>query len=443
MPNGVETLTQVGANWELQLADDTIYVFNSTGRLDTIQYRGGYVQTLDWDANGKNIAVTDNLGRSLTFAYGANGLLSQMTDADGHVTQYTYIDKSGAVAPGVTVASIENALDTVIYPDATPSDTDNPRIQYLYENTSLPYALTGIIDERGVRYASWTYDGSGRAASSEHAGGVEHFSFAYDTVNSKTTVTNPLGKDTVYHFNQNVNGVSLLTQIEGIASPNCAASNTDFGYDANLFVNQVTDGEGRITAVVNNTRGLPTSVTRGSGTPSAATTSYSWDASFRVPSQVVQPGLTTDLTWSLGRLTLLTQTDTTTTTIPYPTNGQTRTWRFAYYAPGLLASVDGPLAGSGDMVRYRYNNGNGFIQTVTNELGQLTEVTAWDARGNPKTIIDPNGVVSTLTYDERGRFTSVTVDPGGLAGQTAVAYNAAGDIAKITRPERRVPAIHL
>ena len=29
---------------------------------------------------------------------------------------------------------------------------------YLYENAALPSALTGILDENGKRYATWTYD---------------------------------------------------------------------------------------------------------------------------------------------------------------------------------------------------------------------------------------------------------------------------------------------
>ena len=38
--------------------------------------------------------------------------------------------------------------------------------QYVYGNASFPNALTGIIDENGKRYASWTYDAQGRAISS-------------------------------------------------------------------------------------------------------------------------------------------------------------------------------------------------------------------------------------------------------------------------------------
>src|SRR5690606_14902375 len=58
----------------------------------------------------------------------------------------------------------------VTYPDLTPSNSaDNPARQYLYEDVRFPTFLTAIIDENGERYASWVYDDSGRAVSSEHA----------------------------------------------------------------------------------------------------------------------------------------------------------------------------------------------------------------------------------------------------------------------------------
>ena len=240
-------------------------------------------------------------------------------------------------------------LDTVIYPDATPlTDSDNPKVQYLYTDTNFPYALTGIKDERGIQFATWTYDSaSGRVATSEHAGSVESTSLSYDDTNHKTTVTNAFGKVTVYHYNINVPGVSRITQVEGQVSTNTAAANTD---DSNGFIHQITAGESRVTAITNDSRGLPTSIVRGYGTASASTTSYTWHSTLRVPTQIVQPNLTTDLTWTSGQLTSVTQTDTTSTSVPYSTNGQTRTWAYTYTTGGLLASVDGPLSGTADPV---------------------------------------------------------------------------------------------
>jgi RHS repeat-associated protein len=435
--NEPETITWNGTDWLLTLPDDSVYSFDTTGKLLSIQFRGGYTQTLTWDGNGHNTQVSDNLGRSLTFTYGANGLLSQLTDPDGNVFSYSYQDNSNT-ASYVTTYGITIDITNMPQPEYALSGVTNPdttSVQYLYENTSFPYALTGVIDERGNRFETTTYDSSGRVATTEQAGSVQTYSFSYDDTDSQTTVTNPYGKTAIYHYNNNVAGMIQLTEIEGQSSSHTAAANTSFGYDSNGYVNQVTDGEGRVTQIVNDARGIPTSITRGYGTSSAVTTTYTLDSTFHVPDEIVEPNLTTDFTWnSSGQLTQVTQTDTTSQTTPYSTNGQTRTWAYTYTSTGgLLASVDGPLSGSGDTVSYTYNS-SGFLQTVTDQVGNVTTFTAWNGRGQPTSMTDPNGVVTNLTYDTRGRLLTVTADASGIAAVTTIVYDGAGDITQITRP---------
>ncbi|UQW76404.1 hypothetical protein [Pseudomonas avellanae] len=40
--------------------------------------------------------------------------------------------------------------------------------EYHYENSRNSGLLTGITDERGIRFATWVYDTQGRAVSSQH-----------------------------------------------------------------------------------------------------------------------------------------------------------------------------------------------------------------------------------------------------------------------------------
>ena len=93
------------------------------------------------------------------------------------------------------------------------------------------------------------------------------------------------------------------------------------------------------------------------------------------------PNLTTDYTWTSGQLTQVTQTDTTSTTVPYSTNGQTRTWAFTYDTAGSLLTVDGPLSGTGDTVTYAYDT-SGYLASATNEVGQTTTITSVNGRGH-------------------------------------------------------------
>jgi RHS repeat-associated protein len=64
----------------------------------------------------------------------------------------------------------------------------------------------------------------------------------------------------------------------------------------------------------------------------------------------------------------------------------------------------------------------------------VTQFSAWNGRGQPTAMTDPNGVFTEFSYDALGRLTGSTVDPGGVAANTTFEYNAVGDVTKITRP---------
>ena len=157
-----------------------------------------------------------------------------------------------------------------------------------------------------------------------------------------------------------------------------------------------------------------------------------------MPTQVVEPGLTTDLTWNTsGQLTQLKQTDTTTQSVPFSTSGRTRIWAYTYGTGGNLTSVDGPLAGTGDTTSYAYNAG-GNLTTVTDQVGHVSTATAWNGRGQPTSVKDPNNTVTQYAYDPLGRLTSITVEPTNQPHVWTVTYTAAGDVATLAEPSGRV-----
>lgn len=73
----------------------------------------------------------------------------------------------------------------------------------------------------------------------------------------------------------------------------------------------------------------------------------------------------------------------------------------------------------------------GDLQTVTNAAGQVTSYTQYDKHGNVLQQSDPNGVVTTNTYDLRQRLLSTSV-----AGQTTnYTYDPAGQLLQVTAPD--------
>ncbi|UGA36411.1 hypothetical protein JOS77_18680 [Chromobacterium haemolyticum] len=102
--------------------------------------------------------MADSWGNMLALAYDADMRVASLADPAGNITKYTY-DGNGNLA-------------TVSYPDGK-------SIQYLYENSTYTHLLTGLIDENGERYASWSYDSQGRAISNVQAGGVGNYTLDY------------------------------------------------------------------------------------------------------------------------------------------------------------------------------------------------------------------------------------------------------------------------
>lgn len=414
------TLTSLGSSgWILTDDHDNIETYTLSGQLSSIKTRSGYEQDLNYDTNGNLISVADSFGRTLTFTI-ANGSIRTMTDPDGNVYTYNY---QSLVTPS-------DQLVGAVFPGS-----GSPTVQYVYENTSYPYALTGVIDENGNRYATWSYDANLRATNSQHAGGADATTVSYSlgsTGVGTVTATNALGKQTTYTLAL-VAGVGKIVTIAGSASPHTPATTESFTYDSNGYVANHTDNNGNITQYVNDARGHITSETDAFGTPLARTITTSWDPTYNVPTQKVQPGLTTHYTYSSGLLTEKTETDTTTTTVPYSTNGTTRTWSYAYYPNGLLHTVTGPL-GTGDTVTYTYD-AHGCVASFTDQLGHATTITAVNGRCEPLSSSDANGIVTNYSYDNRGRIISVVVNPGPNQSVTGFTYDPAGNLTVITFPD--------
>ncbi|MDW3716117.1 MULTISPECIES: RHS repeat domain-containing protein [unclassified Pseudomonas] len=158
---------------------------------------------------------------------------------------------------------------------------------YFYDDPRNPNLLTGITDERGIRYATWAYDDQGRAISSEHAGGAERTLVSYNADGS-STVTNALGKRTTYRF-QTIQGIRRITAIEGEPSANCPNSNSTFTYDDRGLVKTRTDNKGNVTTFDYNDRGLEVSRTEAYGTPQARTVTTTWHPTLFLPASVTEP----------------------------------------------------------------------------------------------------------------------------------------------------------
>jgi RHS repeat-associated protein len=420
------TLTHSGSNWTLTDHDDTIesYTTTSAGNealLNTIQSRNGYTQTMHYNGSNQLSSVTDSYSRSLGLSYNSDGTLNTLTTQDSTVITYGY-----------TAGGTGTNLTSVTFPTSPASV-----LTYVYgENSAPPNSLTGIVDENNNRYATWGYDSNGRATSSQlGTGSNAKLTTVTYNAGGTTTVTNALGVQDAYTFTT-LQSVPKVTGISRAATSTTAGATRTFNYDSNGYLQSATDWNGVQTTYVNNSHGLPTTVNEAVGKPEARTTTASYDPTFiHLPHQIITTGLTTTFAYDPSNGNLLTRTDkdTTTQTVPYSTNGQTRTWTYTYNN-FLLASVQNPRTDVTAITNYGYG-ADGALTSITDALTHATNITQHTGGGRPLTIVDANSVTTTLVYDGRQRLTSSAVTTSGGTLTTSYTIDPAGELTKMTLPD--------
>jgi YD repeat-containing protein len=271
-PTELGRLTKAGDTWLYTAKNNDTYSFDATGRLTHWTNAAGAEHLLSY-VNG-SVTVTDNLGQTLSFTEDAEHQPLTLSTA------------------GLTIKYDYNAAQRLV--KLTRGGQTEQRL-FHYEKADKPNLLTGITDERGVRFTTWTFDDQDRATSSEHAGGVEHTQITYNADGS-STVTNEFGKKSIYRF-VTIDGVKRVSAIEGEALGSCPMSNSTFTYDERGLLKTKTDNKGFVTTYDYNDRGLEITRTEATGTAQARTTTTTWHATLNLPLTVTEPGRVTTYTY--------------------------------------------------------------------------------------------------------------------------------------------------
>ncbi len=419
--------------WQLTTVDDQTEKYDAQGRLIAIRERSGLSQTLTYNASSLLQTVSDLFGRSLTFTYDASSRLQSVTGPAGIQLQYHY--------------GPERQLTSVTYPDGGIR-------QYHYEDSRFPLALTGITDENGDRYAIWAYDAEQRVNESSHAGSVERYQFTYDADGS-SSVTDPLGTIRTNRF-QVIDNVVKMTSVEGAANPPCG--NQPFRAYSGPFVVESRDWNGSGTCYKHDlARNLGT--VRGEGltgscpvnldtwTPAGGTVerkiTTEWHPTWRLPTRIAEPkrittfvyhgdgGASCGATGALCSKAVQATSDVAGAQVFSATPvGAARIWTYTYDVNGQVLTTDGPRTDVSDVTTFSFDAA-GNLTTITNALGHVTQIAAYDVHGNPLTVVDSNGLTTTLAYDDRQRLASRTVGTETMTYE----YDGAGQLTKVTLPD--------
>ena len=386
-------MTQIG--WQLVRADDSTEAYNMTGQLTSVTTRAGLVTSLTY-TSGNLTTVTGPFAQTLTFTYDASNRVLTMTVPDTGVFHYAYDPL--------------NNLSTVKYPDGKTHS-------YYYGVLAFPNLLSGVIDELGNMYASWTFDSTGRVLTSQNAGGANKMTYVYSSGSTQATDAN--GNTHTTNFTTQY-GLIKPTSVTGDPYP--PAGGAAFTYDTNGFVSSVTDWDGNVTNYVHNAKGEETSRTEAYGSAVARTITTTWHATFHLPLTITEPLRTTTFTYDAnGNMLTKSITDGT----------YTRTWTFTYNGNGQVLTAEDPDT---NVTTYTYDV-SGNVATMKNALLQTVTYNTYNADGYLTKMTDPNSLVTFLTYDARNRMTEKQA--GSYTSRWA--YDAAGNLTKVKRC-RTVPA---
>lgn len=432
-------------------ADGSVFEFLPTGELESVRdafgnrisltYTAGLLTTLTATSGG---VVTG----TLTIMY-SGGKVSTVTDSDGRTTTYSY-DGDGLLS------NVSTPLGSVTYEYDTSS------------NLLMRFAITRVTVSDGT-FTDLSYDILGRLSGTALNGGIAGTTYTYDT-HGGITATDANGGSVTTLFNAHNQPEEIRTSAGNVTQYDYDAQGRLMAYtlpsgdrlsivystngttsttvdpDGNTVTvvrdpitgqpTRITDSRGNSTLYSYSTQGQLLSITYADGTserfaydvrgnPDFAvnrrgnTVDYSFDTSGRLTDKTVGGGTTTYTYDTRGNLG--TSTDSTgTTTLTYE-SGTDRLLSIAYP--------------DGRTVAYTYD-AFGRRQTISDQNG-YTVAYGYDAQGRLETLSDGSGTLVTYTYDPVGR---VSRKDFGNGTASVFTYNSLSQLTQIQnlRPDTSV-----
>ena len=460
--------------WLLRHRHRGFDVFDNFGNLiKTVQLNGQSVELIRQSSLLTMTSIPS--GRVLVYstsnATTPVGSYDTVTLPDGAVLRYKF--NSAALVTELKYPDLQ--VKTYLYDEAAATGTTDP--------TSW---LTGILDELGVRYSTYAYDGV-NPKSTELASGVNKYSFAINSSSANTRVTTPISgaASMGLWWERGPDGERRVTQRTQFAGSGSTASTTTYSYDASGNVASKDDSSGgRVCYVSDTTRNVEKVRVEGLsavGSCAAYTASNAnaptgsrkvsteWHPDWRLSTKVAEPGkITTSIyngqpdPFNGGALASCAPT---TALLPdgkpiavlckhveqatTDTDGHlgfsaalqsgvaNRQTSWTYNQWGQVLTEDGPRTDVNDVTTYAYYSDTtadhmpGDLQSVTNAAGKVSSYSKYNKHGQVLESSDANGVLSVNTYDLRQRLLSSSV--GGQT--TSYSYDAAGQLKKVTLPD--------
>jgi len=378
-----------------------------------------------FDTSGKLINIQNRTGKNICVSHQSNGNLVITEPISGKSLTVSY-NSSGIVS------SVSDQLsNTCIFGyDAnlcltSITDANSKTTTYTYDKDGR--VLTGK-DGDSVRYFTDTYDDAGRIVSQLDAiDGSKQTYFKYDdtSVNGETIVT-----ITDRNGNTRKNTFNCTRQLVSVIDEN--GNSKSYTYDSNGNLATEMDALGHVQSITYDVHNHPLEQTDFAG----AKTKKTYDSNGNMLSVVNSDGGVTTYTYDTNnRVTSLTDTRGNNTTYIYDQDGlliekNVGTQKFSYiYENGMLKSAADP---EGGVTSYTYDGAGRLTSTIDADKNKTVYV--YDAKGNMLSKSDSLNNVTSFTYNSRGDILTQTDANGNVSkyqyngnGKTVLMTDAKGN----------------
>ena len=467
LPEDYIEYTPYHNNYSVDVAK-TIYYYANTSKgvreeISSINYPNGEAKFFYYNNDtGLESNIADAMGNITSYTYNSKGKVTSTTNPKGLVTEYIYADnevdlleiRNGLGSIYMTYDEHHNILShtgldgktvTMHYNDfgqlQSVTDQNNRETTYIYR---ADHTLQRI-ERNGLIVAEHSYDNIGRLASSKDATGL-FLTYNYDNLNHLTSVTYPDGKKDEMEY----------------SSAQCPRLRTKAVYRSGLTDKYKYTKEKKLGESLNSEGGVSSNNYDLNGNlitftdPNNNTTSFSYDAKNRLLAKIYNDGKSVSyLRNSSGAIIQRTNARGIVTKYYYDENNNLITvehndgstpnisieydiydritriedgsgaYLFTYDSASRIHTIDGPWAN--DTLTYSYDN-LGRIATTQVEGGLLRSYT-YDAMGRLKSV---KSGADTFTYTFKGPANPLIATlTRAIGAVTAYQYNTLNQLTTI------------
>ena len=402
-----------------EVARSVSTTYDAFGRVTSRTDGDGHVVTFGYDRLGRQVSSSQTIGgvaRTTQTTYDAFDRVLTRADALGNLTTYQYDLAQHktlvTTSDGVTLTTVTNAYgDTVSVTDGAGNATTytyDAEGRRLTTTDALGHTATDVYDADGelIRTTdatghaiAYSYDAAGRALSRtvDPDGLALRTTYAYDGEGRQLSVTDPTG--TVATYTYDADG-RVLTEVQDAGAGKL-----------NLTTTYTYDGAGKTLTV-----------TVGAGTGAARTTRYVYDNLERLSQQIIDPsglGLTTSYTYDADdRLVAVTDANGHVTRSVYDEAGEKiftinaagAVTQATYDADGRVTAVRAyatPLSTAQLAALGNAPTASAVGADIVADAGDTVSYNAYNAEGQVRYRIDPQGYVTETRYDAAGRVSEM------------------------------------